>query len=603
MFFYIILWSSALAIVVLCVYLYFLYDFDYWTRYGVACIAKPSFPFGNAWAIFRASQCSGMELFKWYKQIQGPFAGAYILNAPVLFVKDPEILRRILVKDFNYFCDRGMYIDEKKEPLSGHLFRLSGDRWRSVRSKLSPAFTIGKLKMMFDTLVETGKQWQETLENTTEHGTELNISDHSLRFISDAIASTIFGIQVNSFQNSRNDWISLVHEQLYQFTSVRYYIFLLTTFAPQVISCLKFSSIYKNTNEKMFQLVREVVQYRETNKVSRNDFMQLLIQLKNTGNVNKEDGDDYEISPASGDGITLNEMSAAAYSMFFAGPYAGVYFCNNPVLFVKDPELLKHVLVKDFDKFRDRGVHYDETHDPLTGHLFRLGGHRWRTLRKKLSPTFTSGKLKMMFPILIKCAEQLRDSLASVAETGQVVDMWDISSCYTSDVISNTAFGIETNSFKDSSNDIATFIKRFTHMSLSKFNATLILLTTCVPQAMKLFKLRLFNVEVSQFFMDLIRKVINYRETNKVVRNDFMQLMIQLRNTGRVTDDDTAGDASIYDQSVRMAKMQTSVGLAMILSKYTVSTCPETPETFRFAGGSFILSLREGMKLTINKRK
>lgn len=61
-----------------------------------------------------------------------------------------------------------MYCDEEKEPLSGHLFRLHGDRWRFMRSKLSPSFTIGKLKMMFDTMVETGKQMENFLDTVSE---------------------------------------------------------------------------------------------------------------------------------------------------------------------------------------------------------------------------------------------------------------------------------------------------------------------------------------------------------------------------------------------------------------------------------------------------
>lgn len=63
-----------------------------------------------------------------------------------------------------------MYCDENREPLSGHLFRLSGERWRFMRSKLSPTFTPGKLKNMFDTMVETAKQLENYLENISEKG-------------------------------------------------------------------------------------------------------------------------------------------------------------------------------------------------------------------------------------------------------------------------------------------------------------------------------------------------------------------------------------------------------------------------------------------------
>jgi cytochrome P450 len=36
-----------------------------------------------------------------------------------------------------------------------------------------------------------------------------------------------------------------------------------------------------------------------------------------------------------------------------------------------------------------------------------MEGDKWREMRHKLSPTFTSGKIKGMFPLVEACAENL----------------------------------------------------------------------------------------------------------------------------------------------------------------------------------------------------
>jgi len=45
--------------------------------------------------------------------------GCYMLQRPILLVRDMEIVKNILVKDFSNFHDRGMEIDLKREPLAG----------------------------------------------------------------------------------------------------------------------------------------------------------------------------------------------------------------------------------------------------------------------------------------------------------------------------------------------------------------------------------------------------------------------------------------------------------------------------------------------------
>lgn len=104
--------------------------------------------------------------------------------------------------------------------------------------------------------------------------------------------------------------------------------------------------------------------------------------------------------------------------------YGGTYSMLSPTLIWTDLELIKNVLSKDFQHFTDRGIHYNGKTDPLSAHLFNLEGKQWKDMRVKLTPTFTSGKMKMMFQILVDCSgnliekvEQLSDAKVTISSS------------------------------------------------------------------------------------------------------------------------------------------------------------------------------------------
>jgi len=111
------------------------------------------------------------------------------------------------------------------------------------------------------------------------------------------------------------------------------------------------------------------------------------------------------------DSVRRNQRSfgMAIYDMYNAckEPFVGIYLTLRPALLVRDAQLAHDMLVKDFASFHDRGVYVDEIHDPLSANLFSMEGTGWRTTRTKLTPSFTSGKLKGMFPTAEACADKM----------------------------------------------------------------------------------------------------------------------------------------------------------------------------------------------------
>lgn len=39
------------------------------------------------------------------------------------------------------------------------------------------------------------------------------------------------------------------------------------------------------------------------------------------------------------------------------------------------------------------------------------------------------------------------------------------------------------------------------------------------------------NKEVTDFYMNITKETVNYRESNSIVRNDFLNLLIELKNS------------------------------------------------------------------------
>src|SRR5687768_15344915 len=72
-------------------------------------------------------------------------------------------------------------------------------------------------------------------------------------------------------------------------------------------------------------------------------------------------------------------------------------FGKNPVLYIKDLDLARDIFIKDFDHFFD---HRDlASSEPLFNEgLFSLTGQKWKNMRTFLTPTFTSGRIRRMFP-------------------------------------------------------------------------------------------------------------------------------------------------------------------------------------------------------------
>ncbi|GAB0089365.1 Cytochrome P450 [Sergentomyia squamirostris] len=93
-------------------------------------------------------------------------------------------------------------------------------------------------------------------------------------------------------------------------------------------------------------------------------------------------------------------------------PTTGVYFFHKPSLIIRHPEIIKNILVKDFQNFVDRAVSSDPRNDVIgRDNLYSAKGSRWKNIRARVSPVFTSGKLQNFFHLMVDGSKVLEKKL------------------------------------------------------------------------------------------------------------------------------------------------------------------------------------------------
>ncbi|KAJ6632804.1 putative cytochrome P450 6a14, partial [Pseudolycoriella hygida] len=220
-----------------------------------------------------------------------------------------------------------------------------------------------------------------------------------------------------------------------------------------------------------------------------------------------------------------------------SGQFGGLYFFISPTVLATNLDFVKNVLIKDFNHFVSRGVYYNEEDDPLSGHLFALDGEKWRGLRSKLSPTFTSGKMKFMFPIIVGVADELKNTIDSliVSSTGEF-EIKEVLARFTTDVIGSCAFGIECNSLKNENSDFRKYGKLIFASPRNSFLKVLFM--SMFRNWSRKLGMKVVADDVSEFFIASLKDTIKYREENNIKRNDFLNMMMQLMKQGKLDDEE-----------------------------------------------------------------
>jgi len=272
----------------LSLYLYLTWNFDYWKRRGifgpfplpyVGTFPKTALLDKNSNYISETS-----EIYrKYYRKHR--FIGVFEYREPKLMILDPALVVDIYVKYFKHFADNtmGETVYAKEDPLfKFNPFITTGAVWKERRSDLAPAFTMLKVKSMYPVMEQSCKQLVEYISNHIKSDQAVIASKNlASRVTSASLCTNMFGLDAKAFDD-QSDFVDHSLRMFHHvpiFRSILWSVFpILNTISPNRSVSAEFSDWFQ-------ALYTVAVQLREKNNIERDDYLNLLMELKKRKNL------------------------------------------------------------------------------------------------------------------------------------------------------------------------------------------------------------------------------------------------------------------------------------------------------------------------------
>lgn len=274
-----------------------------------------------------------------------------------------------MIKDFDHFVNRDKVDPNKVDKLLGKsVIMLRDQKWKDMRSALSPVYTSSKLKNMFGLLQECIDEFITTYEEKalkTKNCIVIDTHDAFARVTADGIVTTALGFKGDCIKNKESEIFKVAKDMEADFTSPGVLIFL--NLFPGLCKFLGIEVFRKSVHEFFETNVLREIKRRQQLNFHRPDVIDLLIQAKN-GKLSTEAGDeaDENVDPKRVEALNWTDEDLVAQALvFFLGGFESTATLIQSVFWelCKNPEV-QRTLIEEVDevleKLNGKSINYEQ---------------------------------------------------------------------------------------------------------------------------------------------------------------------------------------------------------------------------------------------------
>ena len=212
------------------------------------------------------------------------------------------------------------------------------------------------------------------------------------------------------------------------------------------------------------------------------------------------------------------------------GETFGIYEGWRPILVITNAEDVKDITVKNFHKFINRRYLGGDPDGKKT--LFFRVDDDWKRMRAVMSPTFSSGKMKQMYPLMQECLDLFMDRVDAIVSKGESFACKNLYGKLTSTIIARCAFATQIDPYSDENNVLYRKLRNF--FDLGFFRSLTIALG---PQVLvDWLKLTFPDPDSLKYLNEICKIIVRKRNSNPSNSTGFVDLLQSLMDAGKKND-------------------------------------------------------------------
>ncbi|KAK7793761.1 hypothetical protein R5R35_000958 [Gryllus longicercus] len=299
----------------------------YWRRRGVPGPA-PAPLVGNLWPLLRLRVGPGDFVGDIYRSApDSPYVGFFILDKPCLVLRDPALIKRVLVRDFHAFAARHAAACPAVDPAGAtNLFIARGRCWQLTRRALSPCFTAARLRALFPAMQRRTAALADFIQaSSAAPGRPLKAKDAVARGVTDLVGECLFGVEAHALRLGDAAAMRAHGRRIFGFSPRRALEILSVFFVPALVRPLGVEFFHRGSSAYLERVFKELLRARrqgdgEGEGPRRGDALDDLLALP--GRVRAalaKDGDDARGDDATRAATSDEHLVGQAMVFFTAG--------------------------------------------------------------------------------------------------------------------------------------------------------------------------------------------------------------------------------------------------------------------------------------------